>query len=661
MAYDIEQYLNVRSASGPSFSPDGGRIAFLCNMTGVALPWVAPLGGGWPQPLSLSGERSGLAAFSPAGDLVAFDRDQGGNEHWQIMVCNGDGGDLRRYTFDPAVSHEFGQWSPAGDSFSYSANAVQRRRFDVYVQPVEGSAPRLVYSGQESAHPAAWTPDGKRLVVMQGERPDTADLYLVDVETGEASHLTPHEGDAAYYPAGFSADGRKLYLRTDQGQGVPGPGDPRPGQPAPGLAAGLRLGRGKRGPVSRPWDAGIFTERRWRFANHAARPGFVPGTQHNGLSPGVVSGLTWAPGGGKFAFTLDSSLATSDVWTYDVERGLLEQVTHSPRAGLGPDALAAPQVVRFPALDGLEIPALLYAPKGAAPDGSRPAIVQVHGGPAAQTRQGFDPVLQYFANRGYVVLAVNVRGSVGYGRTYSHLDDVRQRMDSVADLEAANRWLRSSGWAHPERIAVMGPSYGGFMVLSALTTYPESWAAGVNERGVADFVMHLERTEPQNRPLREMEYGTIERDGDFLRSISPIHHVDKIRVPLVVVHGANDPRVSVSVAEALVAQLREYNVPVEYLRFEDEGHGLWRLANRLRAYPRHRGLSGQTFIGATSMNGKVESVNRSAAHTLVKPGQEKSGCWSGWGWKATPTPAKRSSTGRGCPGTRTNPTCARCI
>ena len=254
--------------------------------------------------------------------------------------------------------------------------------------------------------------------------------------------------------------------------------------------------------------------------------------------------------------------------------------------------------MRFPALDGLEISGILYAPRNAKPDSSHAAIVQVHGGPSAQTRQVFEPVLQYFANRGYVVLATNVRGSTGYGRTYNHLDDVRKRMDSVADLEAANSWLRSSGWAHPERIAVMGPSYGGFMVLSAVTTYPNSWAAAVNERGVADFIMHLERTEPQGRKLRENEYGTIEEDGDFLRSISPINHVEKIRVPMVVVHGANDPRVNISVAEALVAELREYNVPVEYLRFEDEGHGMVRLPNKLRAYPAVADFLDQHLQGA---------------------------------------------------------------
>ncbi len=589
MAYDIEQYLNVRSASAPSFSPDGKQIAFLSNITGVPLPWLVPESGGWPNPVSLATERTGQVVFCPAGRRIAFDRDRGGDEHWQILVSDWDGGNLQPCTSEPAVSHRFGQWSPDGDRLSYSANSIERHRFDVYIRRLDAPAPELVYSGDESSEPVAWTPDGKRLVVREGAHTESVDLHLVDVESGESRHLTPHDGDAAYYPVGFSSDGRTLFLRTDEGQEFLGLAKLElygmPDQPS------LKF------MLVTDWDvesAALSPNRKWlaysRNVDGASRITLrdlqSSDERHiNELPLGVISGLTWAPHGRKFAFALNSSQATSDVWTYDLRQRQLQQVTNSPWVGMTDDALVEPQVVRVKAQDGVEVPCLLYAPKLARPDGNNAAIVQVHGGPSAQTRQGFEPVLQYFASRGYVVLATNVRGSTGYGRTYNHLDDVRKRMDSVADLEAANSWLRTSGWAHPGRIAVMGPSYGGFMVLSALTIHPDSWAAGVNERGVADFIMHLERTEPQGRRLREIEYGTIEEDGDFLRSISPINHLEKIRVPMVVVHGANDPRVSISVAEALVAQLREYNVPVEYLRFEDEGHGLVRLANRLRAYP----------------------------------------------------------------------------
>src|SRR5207237_7353070 len=217
--------------------------------------------------------------------------------------------------------------------------------------------------------------------------------------------------------------------------------------------------------------------------------------------------------------------------------------------------------------------------------GGAPCVVIVNGGPEGQYRPTFQAVAQYLASAGFAVLAPNVRGSTGYGRAYLHLDDVRKRMDSVADLAHAAYWLRDSGRADPKRIAVYGGSYGGFMVLAALTTYPDLWAAGVDIVGIANFVTFLENTGPWRRKLREAEYGSLEQDREFLAQISPIHRVDRITSPLFVVHGANDPRVPVGEAEQIVAALRSRNVPVEYMRFEDEGHGLIKRANRLVAYP----------------------------------------------------------------------------
>jgi dipeptidyl aminopeptidase/acylaminoacyl peptidase len=212
-------------------------------------------------------------------------------------------------------------------------------------------------------------------------------------------------------------------------------------------------------------------------------------------------------------------------------------------------------------------------------------VVYVHGGPESQSRPIFNAVIQYLVAGGYAVFVPNVRGSTGYGYEYQSLDDVRLRMDSVADLQHAVFYLRDSGIADPRRIAVMGGSYGGFMVLSALTTYPDLWAAGIDIVGIANFVTFLENTGPWRRKLREAEYGSLEQDREFLEQISPIRSVDRITAPLFVVHGANDPRVPVGEAEQVVSALRERQVPVEYLRFADEGHGLVKRANRLVAYP----------------------------------------------------------------------------
>jgi dipeptidyl aminopeptidase/acylaminoacyl peptidase len=245
--------------------------------------------------------------------------------------------------------------------------------------------------------------------------------------------------------------------------------------------------------------------------------------------------------------------------------------------------MVEPEHISYPTFDGRQIPALFYPASNAS--GKPPCVVWVHGGPESQFRPSFQPLVQYLVSAGFAVLAPNVRGSSGYGRTYQHLDDVRLRMDSVNDLAHAAYWLRDSGRADPSRLAVYGGSYGGFMVLAALTHYPELWAAAVDLVGIANFVTFLENTGPWRRHLREAEYGSLEHDRDFLVEISPIKHVDKIRAPLLVIHGANDPRVPIGEAEQMVARLRDLGRTVEFLRLEDEGHQIAKLKNKLVAYP----------------------------------------------------------------------------
>ncbi len=302
------------------------------------------------------------------------------------------------------------------------------------------------------------------------------------------------------------------------------------------------------------------------------------------LPRGVVYETVWSQDGGRLAITLITPDDSADIWVWDMSEGVVVRATHSATGGIPHEAFIAPSLVHYPTFDEREVPAFLYLPK----DGEQrnlPVVVYVHGGPESQSRPEFNGVLQYLASCGYAVFVPNVRGSTGYGYEYQSLDDVRLRMDSVKDLQYGVRWLRESGIADPKRIAVFGGSYGGFMVLSAVTTYPDLWAAGVDIVGIANFVTFLENTGPWRRKLRESEYGNLENDREFLEEISPIRSVDKITAPLFVVHGANDPRVPIGEAEQIVGALKKRNVPVEYLRFEDEGHGIVKRANRLVVYP----------------------------------------------------------------------------
>jgi dipeptidyl aminopeptidase/acylaminoacyl peptidase len=296
------------------------------------------------------------------------------------------------------------------------------------------------------------------------------------------------------------------------------------------------------------------------------------------LPLGVIAGL--AERDGRLAFALTGPQHNFDVWSWLPGEQAI-RATRSFAGGLARESLVAPQLVRYPSFDGRRIPAWWYRP---AMEGRAPVVIDIHGGPESQRRAAFDGLFQYYLARGYGVLAPNVRGSTGYGREYESLDNLERRMDSVADVNAAVTWLERVGGADPRRIVVQGGSYGGFMVLACLATYPERFAAGIDIVGIANFVTFLENTGPWRRAIREAEYGSLERDRALLERISPIHQVDRIQAPLFVIHGANDPRVPVGEAEQIVESLRARGRPVEYLRFADEGHGIAKHANRVRAY-----------------------------------------------------------------------------
>ncbi|MDH7485973.1 MAG: S9 family peptidase [Anaerolineae bacterium] len=627
--FPFSRYLNIRSAYGPSFSPDGRHVAFLTDITGVPQVWRVAADGGWPDQLTFFSERCGFVAYSPTEDQMVFGMDAGGNERQQLFLLSGDGQTIRPLTGEPEAIHHFGGWSHDGRRIAWTANRRDVRHFDVYVQEVTSGQATCVWQTEGMNTVAGWSPDDRQLLVVRAHSSFDQDLYLLDLPSGEVCHLTPHEGQVRYESVRWATHGRGLYLVTDRGREFLALAYLDLTAAKAGSHAPLRLlvtpdsyGSLRRTvkPAALPPDLAIQHEHiagEWDVEALALSPdgrhlayltnveGYselavldvasgrslpLPALPGGVLDPPYLYRwgwrLTFSRDGRKLALTFSSPRHNPDVWVVDLEAGTAMQLTRSSRAGIPQDSFAEPELVRYRSFDGLEIPAFLYLPPGAARDGRLPVIVEVHGGPEAQRRPDFNPLYQYFIHRGYAIFAPNVRGSTGYGLTYTHLDDVEKRMDSVADLAYGARWLADSGVADPQRIAVMGGSYGGFMVLAALTAYPDLWAAGVDIVGIANFVTFLENTGPWRRHLREAEYGSLAHHRAFLESISPIHHVDKIRAPLMVIHGANDPRVPLGEAEQIVEALRARGVPVEYLRYEDEGHGLVKLKNRLDAYPK---------------------------------------------------------------------------
>jgi dipeptidyl aminopeptidase/acylaminoacyl peptidase len=594
-SFPIDRYLNIRSASGPSFSPDGRFVSFLTNITGVAQLWQVPAGSGWPVQLTFTNESVRSAHYNPRGHELVFSMDKGGNERTGLYLLRGVTGstdhslgegwasyDLTRH---PDAIHTFGGWNHEGDTIAFSANRTDPSRFDIYVQPIGQVQAKLIGTGPGGYYtPIGWSADDRSLLVQRMESSDNQDLFVLDLASGAARSLTTHRGDAQYQSPSWSADGKSVYCSSTAG-----------GRDLHGLAQ-IDVATAKLTYLDTPEHEveGVLASPKGRWlAWHVnidgrsdlqlrdLRTGQT--LEPSGLPLGVVSQIEFAWDDSKLALVFDGPRHNPDVWIWDLGAAKLRQLTQSSRAGIPLSEFAEPELIRYSTFDGRQIPAWFYRPSIKS-DRLPPVIVHPHGGPEGQTRPNFNGLLQYFIQRGYAILAPNVRGSSGYGTAYMNLDNTTKRMDSVADLAHAAYWLRDHKQGDPKRLAVYGGSYGGFMVLAAVTHYPDLWAAGIDVVGIANFVTFIEKTGAYRRAHREAEYGNLREHRAFFEKISPIHHVDKIRCPMMVIHGANDPRVPIAEAEQIVAALHKRGVAVEYLRYEDEGHGLAKLKNRLDAY-----------------------------------------------------------------------------
>ncbi|SDQ38381.1 S9 family peptidase [Natronobacterium texcoconense] len=590
--YEIERYLNIRSAYGASFGPDGERLSFLMDTTGTSQVWTFTDPQEWPEQRTFYDERVTFASWSPERPELIFGMDEGGNERAQLYRLDAETGEIENLTAMPDAKHRWGGWSHDGDRFAFASNRRDESVFDIYVQDRDatGDEAKLVYEGDGWLSLAGWSPDDSRLLVSQAYSNFDQDLYVLDLETEELEHLTPHDGDVRYGSASWAPDGEGIYLVTDEGD-------------ADTLyLAYLDLETGDLETVTRGegWnvDGIALDDETGRFVYSRNVEGYTELTvgefdedeptvfetfPEPDLPGGVAGGVSFDPDAERFALSTTGDAVNTNVFVVDVESGAAEQWTRAPTAGIPQETFDESDLVHVKSFDGLEVPGFLTLPDDHE-EGNTPVIVDIHGGPESQRRPSFSSVKQYFLDRGYAYFEPNVRGSAGYGADYAALDDVEKRMDSVADIEACVEWLQDHPAIDPDRIAAKGGSYGGFMVLAALTEYPDLWAAGIDVVGIANFVTFLENTGDWRRELREAEYGSLEEDREFLEEISPTNNVENIDAPLFVLHGENDPRVPVGEAEQIADQAEAQGVPVRKLIFDDEGHGFSKLENRIEAY-----------------------------------------------------------------------------
>jgi dipeptidyl aminopeptidase/acylaminoacyl peptidase len=516
--------------------------------------------------------------------------DEGGNERAQLYRLDAGSGQITNCTAHPAAKHRWGGWASDGERFAFASNRRDRSVFDVYVQgrTETGTDAECVHEGDGWLSVAGWSPSDDRLIVHEAHSSFDHDVYTLAVDTGELTHHTPHEGDVRYASPAWGPEGDAVYCVTDRESDTL-------------RLERLNLATGALDVVESgdEWNVdGVMVEessRRIAYTRNVdgytelavgelVAPDRIDPLPAPDLPTGVAGGVSFGPDGDRFAVTATGRTTNANVHVVETTTGETTRWTTASTAGIPAETFIEPALVHYPTFDGREIPAFVSLPEREPPADGYPVVVDVHGGPESQRRPSFAGVTQYLLDAGYAVFEPNVRGSAGYGRSYAALDDVEKRPDAVEDLRTAVEWLHDHPEVDPDRIAAMGGSYGGFMVLAALTEFPDLWAAGVDVVGIANFVTFLENTGDWRRTLREAEYGSLETDREFLESISPITTIDAIEAPLFVLHGANDPRVPVSEAEAIVEAAREQDVPVRKRIFEDEGHGFSKLENRIEAY-----------------------------------------------------------------------------
>jgi dipeptidyl aminopeptidase/acylaminoacyl peptidase len=544
-------------------------------------------------------EPVGGAHYLPIGRQAVLEIDQGGNERHGLWLIDLDAATaepvrelagLRALTSDPRFGHHFAGASPDGRLIAYVSNRGNGVDFDLWTVALATGEHRLVHAGGTWYHASSgFAPDGRTVAVLApGNRPLDQDLVLIDVETGVANTPLAHPEEAALVgsPAwiddgSFAVSSNvggdfRTILRHDLATGATSP--LQDGDADVDAAVVASRDGGRLLVIENRDGANVMT---LRDAATGAVRREVPTPE-----PGVVSSWAIEPpilsaDGSRVYFTLSTPRMAGEVFAFDSATGETQRLTHG-EGGVPADLLVSAEPHRVESFDGESVPMFVFRPDTGEP--RPPVVVLVHGGPEAQSMRLFNPVIQGLVLAGFGVVVPNVRGSTGYGKRYASLDDTTKRLDSVRDLAAVHGFLDAAGF-DSARAALWGGSYGGYMVLAGVAFQPELWAAGVDIVGISDLVTFLQNTSDYRRAHREYEYGSLDHDRAFLESASPMRRVQEIRAPLFVIHGRNDPRVPVTEAEQLVTNLRERGIRCVLKIYEDEGHGLARLANRLDAYP----------------------------------------------------------------------------
>jgi len=585
--YTIEQFLATTSLRGASFSSDEKRILYSSNETGIWNVFSVPAAGGKPTAVTTSTTDNNYAvSYFPKDDRILYTRDHAGDEKNHLYVRDKDGSE-KDLTPGDKLKAQFGGWTQEGDGFYVLTNERDPKFFDLYLVNAADYARQTVYQDTAGYEVSDVSPDRRWLTLEKSNTTADNNLYLRDAKTGETKLLSPHTDVAQFSSSGFDTKSQWLYFVTDEGADFK-------------RLMRYELATGKSEDVDKPaWDvtfSGLSHNGRYRVTstNEDARTVVRILDNQTGKTitvPDLPAGDIQAPtiswSENRMAFYLSGDRSPSNLYVYTFGAKNALRVTNSLSAAIDARDLVEAQVVRFASFDGMQIPNILYKPMTADADHKAPALVWVHGGPGDQTRRGYSALIQYLVNHGYVVLGINNRGSSGYGKAFYTADDGKHGHEPLWDCVSGKKYLQTLPYVDPDRIAIVGGSYGGYMVLAALAYQPDEFRAGVDLFGVANWVRTLQSIPPYWESMRKALYteiGNPDTELDKLKSISPLFAADKITKPLMVLQGANDPRVIKPESDDIVAAVKKNNVPVEYIVFPDEGHGFAKKPNQIKGY-----------------------------------------------------------------------------
>jgi dipeptidyl aminopeptidase/acylaminoacyl peptidase len=591
--YSIDQFYENTNISGGSFSADETKLLVSSNETGIYNAFEIDIASGEMKQLTNSTEESVMAqAYFPNDDRFISMFDEGGNENYKVSAMDAQG-TSKELTPEDSVRNAFWGWSKDEQSMYLMSNKRDPKFMDIYKMPIsevdaEKPVKEVIYQNNDGLNVGAISADDRFFATTQSLTSGNGKMYLYDRELAEKIDISEHEGDATYSPQFFSDDSKKLFYLTDEGSNFV-------------YLAARDLETGNVSKVfETEWDI-MYADDSWneRYRvigiNEDAKTAVKIFDQSTGeevklpnIEGGSISGVNISKSEKLARLTVSTSASPSNIYVYNFETAELKKLTDTLNPDMDASDLVEAQAVRYKSFDGLEIPAIYYQPKQATVNSKVPALVWVHGGPGGQSRQSYFALIQYLVNHGYAILAVNNRGSSGYGKEFNHLDDKNHGDKDLKDCIAGKDFLINTGVVDVEKIGIIGGSYGGYMTMAALAFAPEEFAVGVNIFGVTNWLRTLKSIpaywESNRKALYDELGDPFTEDSVRLYEISPLFHTENVTKPLMVLQGANDVRVLQVESDEIVTGVALNGVPVEYVIFDDEGHGFRKKKNEISGY-----------------------------------------------------------------------------